>query len=62
MPAVPLATQQRLERMEQALDTIAIEVERVSENQRFVTRVLTEGPMSPIALDAGERAHAARNE
>ena len=63
-PAVPVATQQRLERMEQAIDTIAIEVERVSENQRFITRVLTEGPATPIALGSrvGERAHAARDE
>jgi hypothetical protein len=52
VPAVPTATQQRLERMEQAIDTIAIEMERVSENQRFLTRVLTEGPAQPIALDA----------
>ena len=32
----------RMERMEQALDSIAIEVERISENQRFTTRLLTE--------------------
>lgn len=45
---------QRLERMEQAVDTIAIEMERVSENQRFLTRILTEaGPMQ--ALPVGER-------
>src|SRR5205085_10522159 len=33
---------QRLERMEQAMDAIAIEIERVSEGQRFVTRLLSE--------------------
>ncbi len=33
----------RLERMEHAIDSIAIEVERVSEGQRFVTRILAEG-------------------
>ena len=32
----------RLERMERAIDTIAVEVERVSEAQRFVTKVLAE--------------------
>ncbi len=32
----------RLDRMERAIDTIAVEVERVSEAQRFVTRVLAE--------------------
>ncbi len=32
----------RLDRMERAIDTIAVEVERVSEAQRFVTKVLAE--------------------
>jgi hypothetical protein len=32
----------RLERMEQALDTIAIEIERISEGQRFTTKLLSE--------------------
>jgi hypothetical protein len=32
----------RLERMEQAIDSIAIEVERISEGQRFTTRLLAE--------------------
>lgn len=32
----------RLERMEQALDSIAIEVERISEGQRFTTKLLSE--------------------
>ena len=36
----------RLERMEQAIDAIAIEVERVSEGQRFVTKIMTEKPAS----------------
>ena len=34
----------RFDRLEQAVDAIAIEVERVSEGQRFVTKVLTERP------------------
>ncbi|MFN8582450.1 MAG: hypothetical protein U0163_15930 [Gemmatimonadaceae bacterium] len=32
----------RLQRIEQAVDAIAIEVERMSESQRFVTKVLAE--------------------
>jgi hypothetical protein len=32
----------RLERMEQALDAVAVEMERVSEGQRFTTRLLSE--------------------
>jgi hypothetical protein len=34
----------RLERLEQAVDAIAIEIERISEGQRFVTKVLAERP------------------
>lgn len=34
----------RLDRLEQAVDAIAIEVERISESQRFVTKVMTERP------------------
>ena len=33
---------QRLQRLEQGMDAIAIEIERVSEGQRFVTRLLSE--------------------
>jgi hypothetical protein len=32
----------RLERMEQAIDSIAVEVERISEGQRFTTKLLAE--------------------
>lgn len=34
----------RLERLEQAVDAVAIEIERISESQRFVTRILAERP------------------
>lgn len=34
--------EQRLERMEQAIDSMAIEVERVAEGQRFTSRLLSE--------------------
>ena len=51
-PRVPAELQARLERMEQAMDAIAIEVERMSEGQRFVTRLLAER--------SGERAEGAR--
>lgn len=36
----------RLERIEQAVDSIAIEVERVAEGQRYTTRLLSEGRTS----------------
>ena len=43
--AEPVSTE-RFDRLEQAVDAIAIEIERISENPRFVTRVLTERPTS----------------
>ena len=47
---------ERLVRMEQAIDSIAIEVERVSEGQRFVTRLLAEArPAGVLGQGAAER-------
>lgn len=40
----------RLQRIEQAVDAIAIEVERMSESQRFTTKILAE------RLPPGQRA------
>jgi len=42
-PRLPTEVTDRLERMEQALDSVAIEVERISEGQRFTTKLLSEG-------------------
>ena len=39
---VPVEVTARLERMEQAIDSIAVEVERISEGQRFTTKRLSE--------------------
>lgn len=47
-PKIPSEVAERLERMEQALDSIAIEVERISEGLRFTTKLL-----SDRARDAG---------
>lgn len=57
-----LQQDERLARMEQAIDAMAIELERVTEGQRFVTRLLTEqsgagAPAAPI-LGAGRPAAA----
>ncbi len=41
-PRVPSEVSARLERLEQGMDAIAIEVERISEGQRFVTKLLSE--------------------
>jgi hypothetical protein len=37
-------TAPRLERLEHAVDAIAIEIERIAEGQRFVTKIFTERP------------------
>lgn len=60
-PAVDVGTQQRLDQLQQCVDTIAIEVERISENQRFVTRLLSErsvGAGPAEAVPAAKRAPA----
>jgi hypothetical protein len=46
--------------MEQALDSVAIEVERISEGQRFTTKLLSEGrgsaaPQIPASGSAQDR-------
>ena len=41
-PAVPLEVAARLERIEQAVEAVAIEVERISEGQRFTTKLLSD--------------------
>jgi hypothetical protein len=52
--AIPHDVTARLERMEQAIDSIAIEVERISEGQRFTTKLLSErvGPDAERELPA----------
>ncbi|HUQ48231.1 MAG TPA: hypothetical protein VM053_08320 [Gemmatimonadaceae bacterium] len=41
-PKLPAEIMQRFERMEQSLDAIAVEVERISEGQRFTTKLLSD--------------------
>ena len=41
-PQIPGEVLSRLERMEQSIDSIAVEVERISEGQRFTTKLLSE--------------------
>jgi hypothetical protein len=53
-PAVFTETAQRLERLEASVDAIAIEIERISEGQRFVTKLLSEKQPAPM-LGAGQR-------
>jgi hypothetical protein len=46
------ATQQRLDQLQQAVDTIAVEVERISEGQRFVTKLLSDRALGAGAAEA----------
>jgi len=48
-------TNERLERLEQGVEAIAIEIERVSEGQRFVTRLLSESAPQ-LRIQQGEKA------
>ena len=43
-------TTRRLAEVQQSLDTMALEIERISEGQRFVTKLMSEQP--PAALEA----------
>lgn len=50
--ATDQATQQRLEQLQQAVDAIAIEVERISEGQRFVTKIMSDRSLGAGAAEA----------
>jgi hypothetical protein len=50
-PAPDHLTQQRLDQLQQAVDTIAVEVERISEGQRFVTKLVSERSLSAGAAE-----------
>ena len=64
---VPTEVRQRLDQLGEAVESIGIEVERIGEGQRFMTRVLTEhnakglgvGAAQPIAEPQRAREHAA---
>ncbi|MEP7383675.1 MAG: hypothetical protein ABI910_18460 [Gemmatimonadota bacterium] len=49
-------TSMRLERIEMAIEAMSVEVERISEGQRFVTKLLAERPKEPSALGDGARS------
>ena len=55
-------TEARFAQLEQAIDTVAVEIERVAEGQRFVTKLLREGQPVPdfSAQRAGEGVRVGR--
>lgn len=46
---------ERLTRLEQAMDAVAVEVERVGEGQRYVTRMLGAGSAQPLSQRVAEQ-------
>ena len=52
------AVDERLYRIEQAVDAMAIEIERMSESQRFTTMILAERLPSAEALPGVERGRS----
>jgi exonuclease VII large subunit len=65
VPGADAETRDRLERIEQAVDAIAVEVERISEGQRFTTKIISElrglpqpDPSAALAERAGDRSAA----
>jgi hypothetical protein len=46
--ALPAADSERLQRLEHGMEAIAIEVERISEGQRFVTKLLSESKAESV--------------
>jgi hypothetical protein len=49
-----LEATRRMERIEQAIDTVAVEVERISEGQRFVTQLMAAKQKDEARLGRGE--------
>lgn len=52
----------RLERLEQGMEAIAIEIERVAEGQRFVTKLMSESHVPVGAANRIAESHAVQHE
>jgi hypothetical protein len=50
-PQIPNDSAERLERVERGMEAIAIEIERISEGQRFVTKMMAESRTPAIPPD-----------
>jgi septal ring factor EnvC (AmiA/AmiB activator) len=67
-PAISAADTERIARIEQAVESIAVEVERISEGQRFVTKLMSEprqlgvGAAQPIAVRQGDPVRLERSD
>ena len=52
------ADPQRMEQLQNSIDAIAVEVERISEGQRFVSKMLNEGSAQPVSIGMREAEEA----
>ena len=52
---LPAAQVDRLSQLEQSVDAVALEVERIGESQRYMTKVLTEKDQPPQSEGAATR-------
>lgn len=53
----------RMARIENAIESVAVEVERISEGQRFTSRMLSEGAAMPVGVaDRGVRVQQNRGD
>ncbi len=46
--AEPALGDERMQRLEQAIDSMAVEIERVGEGQRFVTKLMADKGRAPV--------------
>ena len=50
----------RMAELQQSMDTMAVEIERIAEGQRFVTKLMSERPAAEIPAGAGARSTKGR--
>jgi len=62
LPAVTSETAERMVRLEQTVDSIAVEVERISEGQRFVTKLLSDTRVPALPAGADRQTEAVRSQ
>src|SRR4051794_30155994 len=56
LPSAMTVDDSRFERLERAVDAIALEVERMTEAQRFTAKLMTERPPERLSQPADSRA------
>jgi len=60
--SMPPEVEQRLARIEHSVDAIAIEVERISEGQRFTTKLFAERAGEPVRIPQSTTSRTGGND